>query len=45
MNAFTFLSATLYAPRSVAALMAAAELRMRAATVQSVKHEARLVEA
>jgi hypothetical protein len=44
MNAFTFLVASLYAPRSLAAFMAAAELRLRAATVQSAKHEARLAE-
>lgn len=43
MNAFTFLAASLYAPLSTAAVMAAAELRLRAATVRSVMHEARLV--
>lgn len=44
MNAFTFLAASLYAPRSLAAYMAAAELRLRAATVRSVIHEARLAQ-
>jgi hypothetical protein len=42
MNAFTFMVASLYAPRSTAAFFAAAELRLREATVRSVLHEARL---
>jgi hypothetical protein len=42
MNAFLLMTARLYAPLSTAAYLAEAELRLRAACPQSVKHEARL---
>ena len=44
MNAFTLIAARLYAPLSTAAYLSKADLRLREATTQSVKHEARLAE-
>lgn len=41
-NPILLLAAQVLAPKSLAAYMAAADLRLREQTVQSVKHEAKL---
>ena len=42
INPMVLIAAQVHAPKSLAAYMAAANLRLRAQTVQSVKHEAKL---